>query len=390
MKKRWIGLCTALILLAGVCASGPLTSGAAPADPVNVNGVCSLTVTPAVLPRGAQAPVDYWNDMQKAQIVVDLYKVADAEKVPGYDTYAFNPESGYDGLGDISDYTTLQGMTADEWEREAYKAAKIALEKGTPQKSEDLQESGTKLDDLDPGLYLVIAHGKDLTPDKYRKTLKEALTTGLGETEITQESEWLVTIANTARYEYAFAPYLIALPTKPVNEEGESTTDNPGPWIYDREIFLKGDRSQRYGDLLIRKTLRNYEEVEGTIEPVTFVFHVTAELDGETVYDEVESLTFSGDAGTDSVTMTGIPATAQVTVREEYTGISYTQDVPTDNGVVLDEIEADSVVEADFANVYNNNRTHGHGIKNRFVYNEAENEWEWHPDPEQTVREEGE
>lgn len=391
MKKRWIGLCTALMLLAGVCASGPLTSGAAPADPVDLDRECSLTVRP-ILPPELQDPqdnVDYWADMQNANIVLDLYKVADAEKVTGYDTYTFQPGPEYTSLN-ISKYEDLQKLEAADWEEKAQEAARIALQDGEFEKSASIEKDGTGLEKLDPGLYLVIARGGDLMPSEYAKLVDQGLTTGLGETEITQSIERLVTIANTARYEYAFTPQLIALPTKPEDADGVLNTANPGAWAYHREIFLKWERNQRYGDLEIIKTLQNYEEVEGTIEPVTFVFHVTAVLDDETVYDEVESLTFSGDAGVDSVTMTGIPATAQVTVREEYTGISYTQVVPADNGTASNTIVADSLVSVNFANVYNNNRTHGHGIKNRFVYNEAENEWEWHPDPEQTVREEGE
>ncbi len=116
MRKRWIYLCTALILLAGACMTGAVTSGAAPADPVDLEAECSLTVRPVDLTIPEKQ--EYWEDMQNAHIVLDLYKVAGAGKVGGYDTYTFVPEPGYSL--DISDYSVLQELmqrTGKIWRR---------------------------------------------------------------------------------------------------------------------------------------------------------------------------------------------------------------------------------------------------------------------------------
>lgn len=130
--------------------------------------------------------------------------------------------------------------------------------------------------------------------------------------------------------------------------------------------------------------------MEGTIEPVTFVFRVVATLEGEEVFNEVTSLTFT-EPGTGRTTLERIPATATVTVTEIYNGLSYTQSVPSDNGpVVLDSISAETENTASFENVYNNNRTHGHGIRNQFVYNAETGGWEWSRDPQPAGRQEGE
>ena len=96
MRKRWICLFTALMLLAGICGFRPMTSGAAPSAPVDLSKKCSITVIPVDLTIPEKA--EYWEDMQTAHIVLELYKVAGAEKLAGYDTYTFQPEAPYGSL----------------------------------------------------------------------------------------------------------------------------------------------------------------------------------------------------------------------------------------------------------------------------------------------------
>lgn len=384
MRKRWICLFTALMLLAGICGFRPMTSGAAPSAPVDLSKKCSITVIPVDLTIPEKA--EYWEDMQTAHIVLELYKVAGAEKLAGYDTYTFQPEAPYGSLK-ISEYSDLQKLKAEDWEELAQEAAQIALEgSGTPleplREPEPVQGDGTTLGDLDAGLYLVVARDGDLDRAACVKRIQQQVTEeNLPEGEPAQTAERLVTIANSARYEYAFTPQLIALPAKG-EYEGEINTANPRPWVYGAEIYLKSGRAPRYGALEIIKTLRSYETVEGIIEPVTFVFRVVGRLDGEVVYNEVDSITFT-EEGSSRTRLEGIPATAEVTVTEEYSGLSYTQTIPPNNGSVSDVIVADEVIEARFENVYDNHRTHGHGIKNQFVYNGEDQEWNWNADPEQ-------
>lgn len=391
MRKRWIYLSAALMLFIGACVGKPMVSGAAPADPVDVTELCSLRVSPVDASDPEKA--EYLADMEKAHITLELYKVAGAEEVAGYDTYQFVPESAYEGLG-ISEYSRLQELGVSDWKALAQDAARIALAEDSAQQPvaseavEGAADATLSGENVQAGLYLLVARDTNMTHEQYVKTVqvKEADGTTVA------EQEKLVTVANSEQYEYLFEPQLVALPTKQADADGVISTANPGPWLYEEHVYLKSGREPRYAPLDIIKTLNTYETVEGTIEPVTFVFRVVATLGEEEVYNEVTSLTFTGP-GTGTARLERIPATARVTVTEIYNGLSYTQSVPSDNGpVVLDSISADpgAVNAVEFDNIYNNNRTHGHGIKNEFVYNAESGGWEWTPDPEQTGRQEGE
>ena len=345
-----------------------------------------MTVSPVDASDPEKA--DYLADMEKTHITLELYKVAGAEKVTGYDTYQFVPESAYGGLA-ISDYSRLQELTVADWKALAQDAARIALAQDSSQSPaasreiEGVADAVLSGQDVKAGLYLLVARDTNLTKEEYVKTVQ--LETADGNT-----AEKLVTIANSNQYEYMFEPQLVALPTKQPDASGVISTANPGPWLYEEHVYLKSGREPRYAPLEIVKTLRTWETVEGTIEPVTFVFRVVATLEGEEVFNEVTSLTFT-EPGTGRTTLERIPATATVTVTEIYNGLSYTQSVPSDNGpVVLDSISAETENTASFENVYNNNRTHGHGIRNQFVYNAETGGWEWTRDPQQAGRQEGE
>ena len=385
MKKRWIYLSAALMLLVGTCMRMPMVSGAAPADPVDVEKECSLTVSPVDTSDTEKA--DYLADMEKTHITLELYKVAGAEKVTGYDTYQFQfaPGSAYEKLGTL-EYSRLQKLTVSEWEGLAQKAAQIALAADSTQKPavskaiEGVADATLSGEDVKAGLYLLVARDTNLTKEKYVKKVQVEPADG----ETGEGQEKLVTIANSDRYEYMFEPQLIALPTKLPDENGVINTGNPGLWQYTQSVYLKSGREQRYAPLEIVKTIRTYETVEGTIEPVTFVFRIVATLDGEEVYNNVASCSFT-EAGTEHIKVDRIPATATVTVTEIYDGISYTQSVPFGSGpVVLDSISAEpgAANTASFENLYNNNRTHGSGIQNQFVYS-AENGWKWEQVPPQ-------
>ena len=72
--------------------------------------------------------------------MIDLYKVADAEKMKGYDTYIFTPKKNTDGSEDKTygalfnqglDSITNRKITSEEWRNVGQNAAAIAL-KQTP------------------------------------------------------------------------------------------------------------------------------------------------------------------------------------------------------------------------------------------------------------------
>lgn len=378
MKKKWICLLTALALVVGVCAVKPVISGAAPVEPVDVDQPCTLNIS---VPADLMANQKYWEDMNTAGMVVDLYKVADAEKVAGYDTYSLKPEEGYGSL-QISKYSDLQEMDAAAWDDMAQQAARVALDEDNPTESNwscSVTDKGASFADLDPGLYLAVTRGGDLQFPAYTKEVDWEVKEGEGDTATVTTVKRFATIANSARYEYSFLPQLIALPTKAANENGEISTANRGPWLYSMSTFLKSGRTDRYGSLRIIKTLSEFESEAGIAkpEPTTFVFEIMATLPTgendsagnpirEQVFHTFESISFTA-GGTESVTIDHIPATADVTVKEVYSGSSYeVSGSDVQDGIT---ITADDVVDAPFTNVYNENRKKGYGIKNQFDFN---------------------
>lgn len=369
MKKRWMCLLAALVLTASVAAS-PLTGGAAPlkadeAGKVVADGMCSMTVYPE--DQGKPEGERFGEDLAQAGVVVDIYRVADAMKESGYDACYYKPLEGYDL--EIPEYPK-----ADDWIRLAQQAARTALAEDSAMKPvKEGAAVGTPITDLDTGLYLVIARSGALTEKKdYVTEIKQKAEGSEG------EAASLATIANSTRYAYTFAPQLIALPDRMTEVEGAGNVANMSDWDFGPVISLKPERTNRDGSLRIVKTLLEYETMEGTQEAATFVFEVTGRLDGEVVYSEVESINFTA-AGTESVILDQIPAQAEVTVREVYSGASYELTVPGDRTAV---ISAEETVSVEFENVYDGRRNRGHGIKNQFIQDES-GVWHWYSDPAQ-------
>lgn len=370
MKKKWICLLTALALVTGACMIRPVLTSAAPELE---RQDCSLTVYPED-PRKPEAD-RYAADMENAGLEVSLYRVAKAIKTPGYDTYHYEFLDPYKALSAGKDITT------EGWKDLAEEAARIAVVQGDGievARASILEAGRNSFQMLDTGLYLMVAHGNSNLKDADGNTIYwKELETGEGENKETN----LVTIANTDRYTYLFTPQLFSIPMRG-NGDGSGTlnvwetdengtpiymTSDQGPWVYNLNVYLKPDREDRYGSLRIVKTLSEYETEAGIAkpEPATFVFEVVATLEGEQVFHTYESISFTA-GGTESVTIDHIPATADVTVTEVYSGSSYTATVSPQGPVT---ITADDVVDAPFTNVYNENRKKGYGIKNQFDFN---------------------
>ena len=83
MKKKLIYLLAAVTLAAAVCGVKPTRSGAAPFDP-DTKG--SLKVHPM---KATDENADMAADLKSAEARVDIYLVAEAVKMPGYDTYQY-------------------------------------------------------------------------------------------------------------------------------------------------------------------------------------------------------------------------------------------------------------------------------------------------------------
>lgn len=174
-------------------------------------------------------------------------------------------------------------------------------------------------------------------------------------------------------YQYDFTPYLISLPNNYYYDTGDDT------WVYDltgdNAVGLKPAKTDRFGDLLIKKIVQVYN---GTNPDGTFVFQVEGtktDIDtGETkvVYSDVVSMTFK-NAGTDSILIEDIPAGAVVTVTEIYSGASYKLiSDPSKTVTILADGEDGAPVEVEFINTHDDTNDGGHGVVNHFSYENGE------------------
>ena len=184
-----------------------------------------------------------------------------------------------------------------------------------------------------------------------------------------------------SRYTYSFTSYILFAPSSEYIS-GEGTSDT---WKYDVSFYLKSSATPRLGYLGIAKSLKTYNESLGT---ASFVYTVEAKLDGKTVFSNVYALNFN-KAGEDYIEVADedgnpiIPAGAEVTVTEEYTGASYkmtatsyTMNQPDENGNYVNKtvntpvIDADEVLVANFTNDYDDElQVGGISVINTFELN---------------------
>lgn len=337
----------------------PGLSGAA-ADPMDWNHACSLRAL-----AGNEAQMADLKD----KLQIDLYQIASAEQVSGYDTYTyvFNI-AGFEEIGELYDSKEL------DWPAMAQKAAELVLAEnsGIQPTVSGLAEETVSVPGF--GLYLLIARGKDLQIDEYRTTVKQK------DEETGNVQEKIATLAYSDTRTYTYEPELVSIPSKQVTaEDGEiqNTTGGNGEWLYDMSVTLKPNEGPRYGSLEIVKELLSYEAGS----EATFIFQVDAVLNGEKVYSNVIPITFDS-AGKNTVVVDRIPVGAQVTVTEIYSGVSYEVVSPvtvTPAGVITLE----GMLQADFTNTYTDTPGDGGAITNRFEYT-IDNGWNWQKIPAQS------
>ena len=181
-------------------------------------------------------------------------------------------------------------------------------------------------------------------------------------------------------YDYTFKYSLVSVPTSKyitatkVDENGNIVSDDSASddWEYNVDIILKPEATPRYGSLKIIKTLETFNESLGK---ASFVFEVEATREDKIVFSNVYSMYFDS-AKTKSVSVEHIPAGSTVTVKEVYSGASYTLE---SNSVITKEIVANNTVEANFTNDYDNRLIEGGiGIENHFIKsNEDGVDFEW-------------
>ena len=304
------GALALLMVVASLSLSGTFAAGL-----IDTEAKCSLTLSTT----GA----DYAADIETIdEVHAKLYRVAEVSDTAVYTAigaFAEDTEvskvSNLKTRGDSSDW-------AQTWQDLAAAAAKVV-------------ESGTgTAENLPTGLYLVV-----------------------------------VETAQSSEYEYSFSPYLVALPGSEYRQTGSYGTGED-EWDYDQTVGLKPERTARYGQIEIVKSLR---EFNASLGDVTFVFQVTATRaeDGnpaEVVYDNVVSITFAqGEPLTKSVVIDNLPAGSVVTVKEVYSGGSYSIAPGTSDSAEV-TVAADEVTPVQFENTYNDRTISGYGVTNHYTY----------------------
>lgn len=386
MKRKWLRILAVL----GIALVFPLTGSAE--GLLDLGRACELTVN-AVDPGNRLTPEnqEFAEDLDSAGVVVDLYKVADAVKEEGFDSYRYKL---LDSFGNLE---IRKDMNNEEWHLLAQQAAAIALEDnggnvtsvvtGAPAGQPITQEDSGS--DLCAGLYLVIARGENV---------------GEYVMPVTDEDgrQGIATLAWSDEYVYTFAPELISLPgligndetgsgeepggsgpdTSHGDEDGGEVNRNSGyQWVYDPKVNLKPERALRFGSLEIVKVLSSYETeawknqelvLEEIRENAVFVFGIEAELNGRNVYSDVLTVSFD-EPGRRVLLVEKLPVGAEVTVTELYSGSGYS---PEGEKTKTLTIIAKETVSAEFVNRYDGRHTGGHGITNQFTYDGTEGKWD--------------
>lgn len=339
------------------------------------------------------------NPEKQGTITVDLYKVADAKQVPGYDAYKLemaDKEKNFYGSEIISalenaqkatnneknDMTDEEGNTLYSY-NEAYRAlAQQAARKifasgvsGEAVDGDNIAGSTMKVEQsitikttetpsftgLAPGMYLVIAHGENLKASQY----------------IGEKNGQFVTMAYNNGYAYSYLPELISLPMRGTDGNAPqgifTTAQNAGDWQYAVTAELKAEETVQMHSLTITK------EFTGVPAGVTLpgndgcIFRIDAVLNGQAVYSKVVTINYGG---THSITLTDvIPEGAEVTVEEVYDGASF--DIAADDtnrkttaqngGITLGD---DDIYRVSFENTYNGTGNGGSIVENRFTRND--------------------
>ena len=304
-RRRWkrIRIMASALLMALICMGVYRT-----AEAVDITQPVSLGVVPA-------GP-EYMEDLSPSDVFYDLYLVADAKDVPGYDTYDFSVREPYSTAADP--VIIGKEITSAGWRQAAAKTLVTALNSDTPvikgwsAEGKDGAATASRMmeaDDgtpLSAGLYLLVARGA--SEELQDVTAYADISDSENPRNRVYTEEWL----------YTYEPVLIALPyTSPVMDENPANTAD-GEWFFDVTAHLKPERASRYGSIRVSKKLLHYGV------PAEFTFTVKAVYHGETVLAKDAVIHFDKDSGeTKDVLVEGIPAGAEVTVTEQTPPIGY-------------------------------------------------------------------
>ena len=212
LSKRLIGCLMAACLLATFAWGGQVAfaSGDFPPEGPDTLTIAATASTDETLKK----------DIANADVVVDVYKVADATPNDTYVKYDYALIAPF-GEGAI-DYSSMDATT---WQKLADEAAKVVTA-STPHQTV-AADNISSLALPGDGLYLLMPHGRDVTPE-YGEAIISTLT------------------ATGEIYEYFFLPSLIAAPTKEADASGTiSTAADAGDWLRAIAVALKPEYKEK-------------------------------------------------------------------------------------------------------------------------------------------------
>lgn len=344
-------------------------------------------------------------ELKPEDVDVDLYRVAEAVKIPGYNVYGYKLAdnelgeairayiSGKDDWtivkidGDeVFRYTPKDNPETDGWEAMRKLLLKEILVEGKDALSDQTVSMGKEITNLKAGLYLYVPH----TP-----------TTALGgnpfvtQVKVKDSDEISFgSIAVSANYVYTFNPQLISLPAL---EGNVSDTTSGAYWSDDAQGIAKAEVSPRFADVQINKTLSEIQ-ANSSLPVVFTISGIGLDKDGKEVpVTRQVTMDFSA-VGKKSETVYGaFLAGRKITVTESYAGPGYkpVSDLP----VTIEEPVAGSVTihnpsngdrviiqiggmnNADFINELADNIVSGSSVVNRFAAEKDPNNnysWIWY------------
>lgn len=362
---------------------------------IDLDRDCSLTVSPGNMMLE--------EDLAGANVVIDLYRVADAIPVQGFDTYDWQVNEPFANGG----IAISKDIDSSGWRELANKAADIVLGEAPEGQTEwDPSNSikaipagirvmdgspNTKIEPLEPGLYLIIAHGSDIAEYATTDTSAAPAAGSTGSTAETAAAvEGTVTIAHSRHYLYKFSPELISIPARTMDSTQPSNTADREGWYYDAAAMLKPSQSLRLGNLEISKELLDYARREKTTDgetrqikdPATVVFDVSV-YSSEEEYDPArpgENRIYHNNVavvfdsyGEKTVLIENLPVYSYAVVEEVYAGQAYT----TEDTIKTETIQANETVTVSFKDEFDDTHGGGGSVTNKFTYKAGQSKWGW-------------
>ena len=398
-KRRGNGRRRALVMLAAAVLMTAASAQAVPADggygtlEEALEAGCSITVTP---PEG-----DDYNVLP--EVTLDFYKVASAERPDGFDAYTFVWEEAFaEGKAywdPLLEKAAEGGITGAEIDQLTQALAGIALtnvpeyemgaaagEAGEVPAHISAPLTGGPTD-VEPGLYLILAHGKE---NNYKVAGKDgSISTGAA--------------AEDKGKLFQFAPMLVSVPQRGASvigsgsildylfgsvagtydiEKGDTLSEEP--WQNSIVINAKAAFTDLLGSLQITKELTNHEHVEFTREDdpdkvvradqVTCVFDVTVRQGEDIVFSNVYTRIFDGAGSMEPIIIEDLPVKSVAEVKEVYAGNYAADESYTGERAITIEAdnydaEGNKIIQtetAEFTNTYQNTWRGGGSVTNKY------------------------